>query len=381
MDPKTKIGILGGGQLGKMLALAAANWDLNIWALDEDDSFPAAPHCTRFVRGDFRNYEDVLSFGRQVSILTIEIEGVNEKALLDLEREGVIVHPKPASLAIIKDKGLQKQFFYDHQLPTTAFRLFSDEMAIRQAVASGDLTLPFVQKLRTGGYDGRGVAIIRTPADLEEILLSGPSVVEDLAPIQLEIAVIAARNARGETAVFPAVEMEFNPVANLVEWLVCPAAIPPAVEARARELALRAIEAFDICGILAVEFFLTTEGEVLINEVAPRPHNSGHHTIDSCYTSQFEQHLRGILNWPLGSTEMKLPSIMVNVLGEPGYQGPVLYEGWEKIMALEGVKPHIYGKKTTKPFRKMGHITVLGKTVEEAREKARFVKDNLKAIA
>ena len=375
-----KVGVLGGGQLGKMLAQAASRWDLHLWILDESRDFPAGSVCTNFVEGNFREYQDVLDFGRQVDVLTIEIESVNSEALFQLQKEGVTIHPRPEALAIIQDKGLQKAFFRDHGLPTSAFSLWNSGEDIRKAVERGQFRLPFVQKVRQGGYDGRGVAVIRTAADLEK-LLPGPSVVEALVPIEKELAVIAARNPNGEVVSFPAVEMVFNPEANLVEWLLCPAQIDPAIEQKAEELARATIEAFQISGLLAVELFLTAEGEVLVNEVAPRPHNSGHQTIEGCYTSQFEQHLRGILNLPLGSTRIKAPSVMVNLLGEPGYEGPVEYSGFEECIAIEGVFPHIYGKAITKPYRKMGHVTVIDTDLERAKEKARMVQKKLKVIA
>ncbi|MBK8492633.1 MAG: 5-(carboxyamino)imidazole ribonucleotide synthase [Saprospirales bacterium] len=375
-----KLGVLGGGQLGKMLAQAASRWDLALWILDESRDFPAGNVCTNFVEGNFREYQDVLEFGRQVDVLTIEIESVNSEALFKLQEEGITIHPRPEALAIIQDKGLQKEFFRDHGLPTSAFTLWGSGEAIRQAVQDGELRLPFVQKARKGGYDGRGVAVIRTQADLEK-LLPGPSVVEDLVDIDKELAVIAARNPGGQVESFPAVEMVFNPEANLVEWLLCPAQIDPAIEQRAEELARATIEAFQLSGLLAVELFLTPDGEVLVNEVAPRPHNSGHQTIEGCYTSQFEQHLRGILNLPLGSTRIKAPSVMVNLLGEPGYEGPVEYAGFEDCIAIEGVFPHIYGKAITKPYRKMGHVTVIDPDLEGAKEKARLVQQKLKVIA
>jgi 5-(carboxyamino)imidazole ribonucleotide synthase len=381
MKPRNyKVGILGGGQLGKMLALAAHNWDITTWVLDAAASFPAAPVCSHFIEGDFKNFNDVYRFGKQVDVLTIEIEHVNTEALLLLEAEGLKIHPSPSKLNIIKDKGLQKEFYRKHNLPTSGFRLFENEDAIKAAVATGSLSLPFVQKSRTAGYDGKGVAVVRTADDLP-MLLSGASVVEDFVDIHKEIAVLVARNENGQSVAYPAVEMEFNPVANLVEFLVCPAALDPEKEMQAETLARETVEAFDLCGLLAVEMFLTRDNRLLINEVAPRPHNSGHHTIDSCYTSQFEQHLRAILNFPLGSTKMKTASVMVNLLGEPAYSGIARYEGIESCLSMEGVKIHLYGKEQTKPFRKMGHVTVLSENLSIAKEIAKTVKDTLKVVA
>lgn len=375
-----KLGILGGGQLGKMLCIAAAPLDIPIYVLDESKNFPAGHLCHQFVEGDFKNYDDVYAFGQQVDVITIEIEHVNTDALLQLQAEGKTIHPAPDKLNIIKDKGLQKLLYIKHHLPTSNFAFFDTIEAIKEGLESGAIRLPFVQKLRTGGYDGKGVAVIRSSADFDK-LMEGASIVEDLVDIAKEIAVIACRNAQGEVKVYPAVEMEFHPTANLVEFLACPAAISPLTEGEAEELATRTIEAFDICGLLAVEMFLTKDNQLLINEVAPRPHNSGHHTIDSSYTSQFEQHLRGVLNLPLGSTRMTSPSVMLNLLGEEGYTGTAKYEGLAEALAIEGVNVHLYGKTTTKPFRKMGHITVVADTIEAAKKKGKKVEEILKVIA
>lgn len=377
-----KIGILGGGQLGKMLALAAANWDFKIFCLDPTPEAPASAVCAGFTVGDFNNYDQVLAFGQDMDLLTIEIEHVNTDALRELERLGKTVHPSPRALDIIKDKGLQKEFYREHDIPTAHFELFEDEKGLKKAIKSGAWELPLVQKTRTAGYDGKGVAILRTLADLETKLLPGPCLAEALAPIEREIAIVAAKNATGEVAVFPAVEMDFHPEANLVEFLLCPARISPLVEAEAEALAERVIRTLDVCGLLAVEMFWTRDGQLLVNEVAPRPHNSGHHTIDSAHTSQFEQHLRAICDLPLGSTVSKTPvAIMLNLLGEPGHKGAVRYEGVEECLALEGVNIHLYGKALTAPYRKMGHVSITADTVAEAMKKANFVKGILKVYA
>ncbi|MCB0634817.1 MAG: 5-(carboxyamino)imidazole ribonucleotide synthase, partial [Lewinella sp.] len=329
-----KIGVLGGGQLGKMLALAAGPCHLPIDLMDISEDFPAAPYARRFIRGNFKDYDDVYNFGKTVDILTIEIEHVNTDALHRLQQEGIKIHPRPEALDIIKDKGLQKQFYEQHHIPTSPFTLYESEDALRADINAGKRSLPFVQKSRTAGYDGRGVSVIKDENDLEDRLLPGACVVEELVDLEKEIAVIAARNERGEIRTFPAVEMVFNPVANLVEFLSSPARIPNEVATEADALARRVIEAYDICGLLAVELFLDKNGQLLVNEVAPRPHNSGHHTIESCYTSQYEQHLRGILNWPLGSTQLKTAAVMVNLLGAEGHTGPAYYEGLEQCLAL-----------------------------------------------
>lgn len=372
-----RLGILGGGQLGKMLALAAGNWHYPIWIMDESSDFPAAPFATRFVEGSFRNFDDVLRFGRQVDVITVEIEHVNTAALLQLEAEGKTVHPSPAKLEIIKDKGRQKIFYREHQLPTAPFQLFENETEVHQAIALGKIQFPFVQKLRTAGYDGRGVALINSAADVDK-LMAGPCLTEEKIEFAKEISVLVARNENGQTACFPSVEMDFNANANLLELQICPAEISEEIAVKAEALAIATIQHYGISGLLAVEMFLTLNGQLLINEVAPRPHNSGHHTIESCYTSQFEQHLRAVLNFPLGSTELLCPSVMINLLGEPGYKGPVIYEGWDKCLEIPGVNIHLYGKTETKPFRKMGHITVLGNTLEQAKQRAHLAKQTLK---
>ncbi len=372
-----KLGILGGGQLGKMLCQAASCWELPIYALDTSIEFPAGPYAKGFQQGSFKDYDDVLGFGRQMDIITIEIEHVNTDALKQLQEEGKTVHPDPAALDIIKDKGLQKTFYKEHNIPTSPFQLFPDKNAVLNAVKSGDLTIPFVQKSRTAGYDGKGVAVIKNQADLTEKLLDGACMIEDLVEMEKEIAVIVAQNERGEISAFDPVEMEFNPIANLVEFLICPSNITEEQAKTCTDLATKVIKAFNICGLLAVELFLDKQGNILVNEVAPRPHNSGHHTIDSAITSQYEQHLRGVLNLPLGSTKMTTPSVMVNLLGAEGYTGKAIYEGLSDCLAIEGVKIHLYGKELTKPFRKMGHATIIADTIEAAKEKARKVQATL----
>ncbi len=371
-----KLGILGGGQLGKMVALAAGNWHFPIKFLDKTSEFPTGRFAAEFVEGNFKNYDDVYNFGKDCDVISIEIEHVNTDALLQLKKEGKTIHPDPEKLLIIKDKGLQKQFYQKHNLPTSPFQLFDNEELIIESVMDGKLKLPFVQKTRGEGYDGKGVAVIKTEADFSKIL-KGPSLVEELVDIEKELAVIVAKNEDGEIASYPTVEMEFNPIANLVEFLLCPAQITPEQEKVCVDLARSVIEKMDVCGLLAVELFLTKKGEIIINEVAPRPHNSGHHTIDSAFTSQFEQHIRAIMNLPLGSTANKIPSIMVNLLGADGYTGNAYYEGFEKCLAVKGVNLHLYGKEITKPFRKMGHATIVDTDLDAAREKAQFVKDNL----
>lgn len=375
-----KLGVLGGGQLGKMLTLAASQWGLRTAILDAGQDMPAAPVCQEFVQGDFRDFETVYRFGKTVDLLTIEIEQINIDALEKLEKEGVRVFPSSANLRVIQDKAVQTQFLIDQKIPKPAFLTFSSPAEIRKAVDAGQVRFPFVQKLRKFGYDGRGVRVIRSEKDLPQ-LLEGETMTEDCVAIDKELSVIVARNSSDEVAAYPAVEMVFNPEANLVDYLVCPADISPAIEKEAEILAKKIASALDLIGILAVEMFLDKQGKLWVNELAPRPHNSGHQTIESSFTSQYEQHLRAILNFPLGSTATKLPSVMINLLGEPGFSGPAVYEGLKECLAIEGVKIHIYGKKETRPFRKMGHITVLDFNRERALEKAKRVRQTMKVKA
>jgi 5-(carboxyamino)imidazole ribonucleotide synthase len=375
-----KLGIIAGGQLGKMLSLAASNWDVKTYILDKDLHCPAAPCSTEVIVGDPLNFDDVYQFGQRVDMVTYELEAINTDALKKLVLEGRPVLPEPEALEVIQDKGLQKSFFSDHAIPTSSYTLFTNKTEIEEAINAGSLSYPFVQKLRKGGYDGRGVSIINSQADLEKVF-DAPSVVEDLVPIQAEISVIAARNPQGEVKCFPVAEMEFNEQANLVELLVCPSPIDSSIQDEAVSIASRVIDSLKLTGLLAIEMFLDASNKLWVNEVAPRPHNSGHHTIESIVTSQYEQLLRAIFGFPLGSTHIKMPSAMINLLGEPGVEGPVKYEGLSQCLEEEGVKVHLYGKKTTKPFRKMGHITILAPTLEEAKAKAKTVKSKLKVTS
>lgn len=372
-----RLGIIAGGQLGKMLVLAASNWDVKTFILDKDEHCPASTVCTRFVKGDPLDFNDVYEFGKMVDMVTFEIENVNIDPLVRLRDEGKPVRPDPNVLETIQDKGLQKEFYRKQGIPTAGFTLFENAGAIVSAVNAGTLALPFVQKLRKGGYDGRGVQVVRSEKDLSS-LLQGPSVVEQMINLKSEISVIVSRNLRGEVSSFPVTEMEFNPEANLVERLICPSSLPGSVQAEAAAIATRVITALNVIGILAVEMFVDENGTLWVNESAPRPHNSGHHTIESVVTSQFEQLLRAIFNFAPGSTRIKLPSVMINLLGEPGYSGPVKYEGLTESLKVDGVKVHLYGKKETRPFRKMGHVTVVAPTVDEARQRAEIVKNLLK---
>jgi 5-(carboxyamino)imidazole ribonucleotide synthase len=374
-NPHFTIGVLGGGQLGRMLIQAGINLDLNFQVLDPDAQAPCAG-IARFTQGKLTDYETVMAFGKTCDIITIEIENVNTKALIDLEKAGKKVFPQPAVIELIQDKRVQKQFFADNQIPTAPFVLVNN----KEAVAKHEDYLPAVNKLGKEGYDGRGVQVIKTKDDLNKAF-DAPGLLEKWIPFEKEIAVIVSRNALGEVAVYPAVEMVFHPEANLVEYLFSPAQIEKEIAQQAEAIARKVITSLNMIGLLAVEMFVTKEGEVLVNEVAPRPHNSGHQTIEGNVTSQYEQHLRAILNLPMGSTALLAPSAMVNLLGEEGFTGSARYEGLEEVLKAEGVYVHLYGKKTTKPFRKMGHVTIVDKDLNSLKKKANFVKQTLKVKA
>ena len=372
-----KLGIIAGGQLGKILALTASNWNINTYILDPNKDCPAAGCATVFCCGDQLNYDDVYNFGKKVDMITFEIENINTDALKRLKAEGVKIFPDPDTLDLIRDKGLQKQFYADHDIPSPAFKLYPSKAAISAAIDQQEIQFPFVQKLRTGGYDGQGVSVIRTSKDTAA-LLDGPSVVEACVKIKHEISVIVARNTSGQIKAFPTAEMLFNPTQNIVEKIICPATTSDVINKEAIALASRIAGALNFVGLLAVEMFVDENDKVWINEMAPRPHNSGHHTIEGTITSQYEQLLRAIFNFPLGATDIKMPSVMINLLGEPGFEGNAIYEGLSKAMGIPGVKVHLYGKKQTRPFRKMGHVTVLADSIEAAIQKADLVKQTLK---
>lgn len=375
-----KLGIIAGGQLGKMLIQDASKWDITTYVLDNEAQCPAGSIASHFVKGNPLDYDAVYNFGKMVDLLTFELENINIDALKKLKSEGLIIAPDPETLALIQDKGEQKKFYKTHSIPTSDFDLYESRDTIKKAIADGNISFPFVQKLRKGGYDGRGVAVLHSADELHK-LLDGPSVIEQKISIAKEIAVIAARNKKGEIRCYPVVEMMFDASAHLVEKLICPSLCTVEQSEKATTIASEIIELLKMEGILAVEFFIDEQGNILVNEVAPRPHNSGHHTIDSIITSQFEQHLRAILNLPLGSTKLKLPAVMLNILGAEGYEGPVKYEGLTESMAIDGVKIHLYGKKTTKPFRKMGHVTVVASSLENALAKAEKVQQLIKVVS
>ncbi|OGS76566.1 MAG: 5-(carboxyamino)imidazole ribonucleotide synthase [Candidatus Fluviicola riflensis] len=371
-----RLGMLGGGQLGRMFIQEALNYDVHVHCMDPDPNAPCKTIASSFIVGSLTDYDQVMAFGKDKQVVTVEIENVNIEALQDLEKQGIAVFPQPRVLAIVQDKGLQKQFYADQDIPTADFSLVESREELLKLAPE----MPFVLKLRKGGYDGKGVQIIRSQEDLKEAF-DGPCIVEKMVPFSKELSVIVARNQAGETAVYPTVECEFSPTANLVEFLFSPADVSPEIEQEATKLALQVIDSLEMVGLLAVELFLTSDGKLMVNEIAPRPHNSGHHTIECALTSQFEQHMRSILNAPLGNTGLVSPGVMINLLGAPGYEGEAVYDGLKETMQLKGVKVHLYGKQTTKPFRKMGHVTIFGDTLEVVKAKGRQVSETLRVIA
>ncbi len=374
------LGILGGGQLGKMLLYETRKYDIATRVLDPSDQAPCRIACNEFEQGDLMDYQTVLEFGRKVDLLTFEIEGVNVDALETLEQEGKKVYPSSATLRHIQNKGVQKEFYRDHKIPTAPFTRFENVEKLKAAVDQGQVQIPFVWKSCVGGYDGMGVNIVKESATLDK-LPDVECIAEELIPFKNELAVIVARSPKGELTSYPVVEMEFHPEANQVEYVLCPARIDEQVARKARAVAEQVSGALQHVGLLAVELFQTNDDQILVNEVAPRPHNSGHYSIEASYTNQFEQHLRAILDLPLGKTDSKVGGVMVNLVGAEGHTGPVLYENIDKIMAMEGVTPHIYGKSQTRPFRKMGHVTIVDQQLDRARKVAEDVKKSIRVIS
>lgn len=362
--------------MGRMLIQSAIDFNIDVHVLDPDKNAPCQHLARQFSVGALTNADTVYHFGKQCDLLTIEIENVNTEALEKLQEEGIPVFPQPKIIRLIQDKRAQKQFYKENNIPTAGFVLTES----KQDLYALEDMLPAVQKLGKAGYDGRGVQVIRSKAEFDKGF-DAPGLLERFVDFDKEISVIVARNKAGEIQHFPVVELVFHPEHNLVEFLFAPADISVHIEQEAVKVAKKVIETLDMIGLLAVEMFVTKQGEVLVNEIAPRTHNSGHHTIEANYTSQFEQHLRAILNMPLGATTTKIPAAMVNLLGEDGYTGLAKYERLENVLALEGVKVHLYGKKLTKPFRKMGHVTIIDEDMIRLKEKVRFVKENLKVIA
>jgi 5-(carboxyamino)imidazole ribonucleotide synthase len=370
-----KVGILGGGQLGRMLTQSGIDWNITFSVLDPDPSAPCQSLC-EFKVGKLTDYKTVIEFGESCDLITIEIENVNVEALKELRRKGKTIFPQPEVIELVQDKRTQKNFYKSNDIPTAEFLLVEN----RQEVIDQKSFLPAVNKLGREGYDGRGVQVLRTTSDLEKAF-DAPGLLEKLINFETEISVIVARNENGDTKTFPAVEMIFHPEANLVEYLFSPASISESVANEAERIAKKVISDLDMVGLLAVEMFVTKDQKVLVNEIAPRPHNSGHQTIEANVTSQYQQHLRAILNLPLGDTSIIQPSAMVNLLGEEGFSGQAKYDGLEEVLKLNGVYVHLYGKKLTKPFRKMGHVTIVDRDVMNLKKKANFVKQTLKIMA
>ncbi|WP_293305429.1 5-(carboxyamino)imidazole ribonucleotide synthase [Pedobacter sp. UBA5917] len=371
-----KLGILGGGQLGRMLIQQAINYNVTTLVLDPDADAPCKHISNYFENGSITDFDTVYNFGKKADIITIEIEKVNIDALEQLEKEGKKVFPQSRVIRLIQDKGVQKQFFKENDIPTSPFQIVNT----KEDMVNSPFHFPYILKLRKDGYDGKGVMKINSAADLEKAF-DAPCIIEKLVDFEKEVAVIVARNANGDMKTFPMVEMEFNPEANLVEFLISPSTFAESLQQKAENIAKNIASAMNITGILAVEMFVCKDGELLVNEVAPRPHNSGHQTIEGNYVSQFEQHLRAIYNLPLGDTSSITNAIMINLLGEKGFEGVAKYENLEKILSIDGVYVHLYGKKYTKPFRKMGHVTIVDIDREKAIEKARYVQKTLKVIA
>jgi len=375
-----KLGILGGGQLGRMLLRETNKFDIQTYVIDPSKDAPCKAYANNFEQGDLLDFDTVYNFGKNVDVLTFEIESVNIEALQKLEQEGTTVYPSSKTLSIIQNKATQKLFYTDNNIPTAPFTRFAFTSEINDAISNGELQLPFVWKAAQFGYDGNGVKVVRKIEDLIG-LPNTECITEAMIPFKNELAVIVTRNPSGEVKNYPVVEMEFHPEANQVEYVICPARVSDEVARKAIDVALNVSAKINHVGLLAVELFQTQDDEILVNEVAPRPHNSGHQTIEASYTSQFEQHIRAILDLPLGSPDSKTGGIMVNLVGAEGFSGDVVYENMNTILAMEGVTPHIYGKKQTRPFRKMGHVTIVNKDISIAREIAQKVKETIKVIS
>lgn len=375
-----KLGILGGGQLGKMLLADTRKFDIQTLVLDPSEEAPAQFGCNAFYKGSLMDFDTVYQFGKMADLLTIEIENVNLDALDKLEAEGIPVFPSPKTLRLIQNKGKQKDFYVSHHIPTSAHQRFAGLDDLKETLEKDRLQFPFVWKCAQFGYDGNGVKIVRSAIDLMH-LPDVECIAEEMVAFKNELAVIVARSVSGEVKTYPVVEMEFHPEANQVEYVICPARIDEKVALKATETALKVSESFNHVGLLAVEMFQTQNDEILVNEVAPRPHNSGHYSIEASYASQFENHLRAILDLPLGNTDSKVAGIMVNLVGEEGFSGPVVYQNISDIMAIDGVTPHIYGKRETRPFRKMGHVTIVNEDMAKARKIAEEVKNTIRVIS
>lgn len=371
-----KVGILGGGQLGRMLLQAAANYVVDTYVLENDEECPAAHLCNHFTKGDIKDFDTVYNFGKNLDALTIEIESVNLEALEKLASEGINIYPKPSAIRIIKNKILQKEFYKSHQIPTSAFSITQNIAELRESLH----LLPAVHKIGEGGYDGKGVQVIKSNADIEKGF-DAPSVLEKMVDIKMEIAVIVAVNDKGETAIYPPTEMLFDPILNLLDYQICPAEITEKILWKAEAIALTVARSLQSAGLFAIEMFVDKNDEVLVNETAPRVHNSGHHTIEAHYSSQYDMLWRIILGYPLGNTAAILPSAIVNLLGAEGFAGNAVYEGVEEVLKIDNAFVHLYGKKQTKPGRKMGHVTILSKDRTDLMHKANKIKHTLKVVS
>ena len=371
-----KAGILGGGQLGRMLLQAAANYTVETYVLENDPHCPAAHLCHHFIQGDITNFDDVYAFGKKVDVLTIEIENVNIEALEKLESEGVKVIPKPSAIKIIKNKIKQKGFYQVNEIPTSDFVVTHT----KESLPHHHAFLPAVHKLGEGGYDGKGVQIIRTTDDFEKGF-DAPSVLEKMVAIDKELAMIVAIAQDGAATLYPPAEMIFDPVLNLLDYQISPAILPEKVSWKAEAIALKLVKAFNSPGLFAVELFVTKEEEVFVNETAPRVHNSGHHSIEANYSSQYDMLWRIMLNYPLGNPDAILPSAIVNILGAEGHSGDAVYTNLNEVLSMDNVFVHLYGKKQTKPGRKMGHVTIMHTDYQDLRYKANKIKHTLKVEA
>ena len=374
---KLNIGIIGGGQLGKMILSESNRMSLNISVLDSNKNSPCRNLTNNFFVGDLNNYNDVLEFGKKCDIITFEIEHINADALTELQKIGKKVYPKPETLSIIQDKSKQKKFYTENNLPTSEFKFYSNINELNNHVNDGKIDFPCVWKKTRFGYDGFGVKILKSKSDIQD-LPDCEMIIEDFVPFKKELAVIVARNLNGDIKTYETVEMEFNSDSNQVEFVISPSRISDELKLRAKEIAIETTKKIDNIGLLAVEMFLTENDEILINEVAPRPHNSGHFTIEACPTSQFEQHLRSILNLPLGNTAHNNFAIMLNLVGDNGFDGNVFYENLESAYNEVNTHVHIYGKEKTRPNRKMGHITIICDKFEDAYNKAVYIKSKIK---
>ncbi len=377
---KFKLGILGGGQLGKMLLYDCKRYDVFTKIMDPNKNAPSSKLADEFIVGDLTNYDDVIKFCENVDVVTVEIENVNTEALEYLENNGKKVYPSSATLKTIQNKSIQKDFYTKNNLPTSSYKNYKFIKDVINDYNDDKLKLPAVWKSAKFGYDGKGVKILKNINDIES-LPDTECLIEEKVDIKKEISVIVARNQNKDEVCFPAVEMEFNSDSNLVEYIMCPANISKEIEEKAYEIALNTARKFNSIGLLAVELFLTSKDEILINEVAPRPHNSGHHTIECCFTSQFDQHIRSVLNLPLGNTDIKIPGIMVNLVGENKVEGDVIYKNIEKIFNISGVSTHLYGKKKSRLNRKMGHITIVHSEIEKAIQIGKEIKELIKVTA